>query len=156
MSWTITLLSQKQAEEIAYSWKYEGSYSFYDMTSDQEDLTHFLDPAARGTHVHAVMYEAELVGFIEVTPKDRIAEVGMGLKPSWTGRGIGLQFMEKMIDFLRSHYHVERITLAVAAFNKRAITVYERAGFSKTGVSQQQTNDSIYEFIHMSLSINID
>lgn len=121
------------------------------MMLDQEYLMHFPDPAARGTHVHAVMYEAELVGFIEVTPKDRLAEEGMGLKPSWIGRGIGLQFVEKMIDFLRSHYHVERMTLAVAAFNIRAITVYERAGYSKTGVSQQQTNDSIHEFIYMSL-----
>ncbi len=31
MDYTFTVMNQKEAEEIAYNWHYEGKYSFYDI-----------------------------------------------------------------------------------------------------------------------------
>jgi ribosomal-protein-alanine N-acetyltransferase len=50
-------------------------------------------------------------------------------------------------------YHPENISLAVATFNKRAITLYERIGFRLTERFDQQTNGSVYPFIRMVLDV---
>jgi ribosomal-protein-alanine N-acetyltransferase len=44
-----------------------------------------------------------------------------------------------------------RITLAVAAFNGRAITVYERCGFVETGRHVRHTSGDDWEFVEMEL-----
>ena len=41
MEYTYTVMTQEEAEEIAYNWHYEGKYSFYDIEADEEDLAEF-------------------------------------------------------------------------------------------------------------------
>ena len=41
MAYTYTVMTQEEAEEIAYNWHYEGKYSFYDIEADEEDLAEF-------------------------------------------------------------------------------------------------------------------
>ena len=41
MDYTYTVMTQEEAEEIAYNWHYEGKYSFYDIEADEEDLAEF-------------------------------------------------------------------------------------------------------------------
>ena len=43
MGYMFTVMSQAEAEEIAYNWHYEGEYSFYDIEADEEDLAEFLE-----------------------------------------------------------------------------------------------------------------
>ena len=51
---------------------------------------------------------------------------------------------------------VGRITLAVAAFNARAIRVYERCGFAETGRHTRRLGDRDWEFIDMELRSGSD
>jgi [ribosomal protein S18]-alanine N-acetyltransferase len=44
MTYELHVMTQEQAEEIAFNWHYDGEYSFYDMEADQEDLEEFLNP----------------------------------------------------------------------------------------------------------------
>ena len=60
-------------------------------------------------------------------------EYGLGIRPDLTGRGLGLEFVRAGLEFGRERFRPGRIVLAVAAFNERAIAVYERAGFAETG-----------------------
>lgn len=41
--YSFQLITQEQAEEIAFNWHYDGKYAFYNMEADEEDLTDFLD-----------------------------------------------------------------------------------------------------------------
>jgi RimJ/RimL family protein N-acetyltransferase len=74
-----------------------------------------------------------LVGNFYFEQKGDALEVGLGLRPDLTGRGLGLEFLLAGIDFGRRRFGLTRVILNVAAFNERAIKVYERAGFRETG-----------------------
>ena len=107
------------------TWRYASPYDFYN--GDQEPVKnperYFI---ARGD-------EDGLVGFYYFEPKHDALEYGLGLRPDLTGRGLGLEFFREGLVFGRERYLPERVRLFVAAFNERAIKVYERAGFRETG-----------------------
>jgi RimJ/RimL family protein N-acetyltransferase len=74
-----------------------------------------------------------LIGFYYLEKKGEKVEIGLGLRPELTGRGLGAEFFHAGVAFARSRFPSHPISLNVAAFNERAIKVYERAGFSETG-----------------------
>jgi [ribosomal protein S18]-alanine N-acetyltransferase len=79
----------------------------------------------------------------------RVAELGLGLRPGLTGRGLGESFAGACLRFAATTLGAERYTLAVAAFNQRAITVYERAGFREVERYEHFTNGGFHAFIRM-------
>jgi ribosomal-protein-alanine N-acetyltransferase len=142
-------MSQADAEAIA-TWKYPDEYSFYDWTSDPDDLAELLDPQARADEYVAVDSEGALIGFFQYKrPNGTSIEIGLGLHPAWTGRGLGRTFLEAGLDYARRHFAPERFTLSVASFNRRAITVYERAGFVTVRIFNHRTSGREWEFIEM-------
>ncbi|WP_249659444.1 GNAT family N-acetyltransferase [Lysinibacillus fusiformis] len=147
MSYCFLPISQEQAEDIAYNWHYEGDYSFYDMEADQEDLQAFLNPYTRG-NVFAVLKKQELVAYFSIMPvADQTMEIGLGMKPSLTGKGLGYNFLKNAIYF--ANYPCEMITLSVATFNLRAIKLYRKVGFQDAHTYMQATNGGVYEFLKM-------
>ena len=106
-------------------WTYEPPYDFYsgrgEPIQDPERFYGAFDQA--GTLVGH--YYFELQGDVLV--------YGLGLRPDLTGRGLGLEFFRAGLEFGRDRFRPARVVLAVAAFNERAIKVYERAGFEATG-----------------------
>lgn len=114
-------------------WRYPEPYSLYDLAP--EDFELLLDP---DYHYHAALLDGELSGYFcvgrdaQVPGGDYLQEaldLGLGLHPDLVGRGYGLPFVEEIISFTREHHSPERLRLTVATFNRRAIRVYERAGF---------------------------
>ena len=144
-------LSQEDAEAIA-EWHYPEPYSFYDWTADPDDLRELLDPALRGAAYWAVRDDAdELIGNFSFKPKDEATvEIGLGLRPDLTGRGLGSSFLAAGLDFAREQFAPARFVLSVASFNERAIKVYERAGFARQRVYMHSTNGGEWEFLEMS------
>jgi [ribosomal protein S18]-alanine N-acetyltransferase len=91
-----------------------------------------------------------LIGFYQYKrPHDTSIEIGLGLHPGWTGRGLGRSFVEAGLDYGRRRFATDRSRLSVASFNRRAITVYERAGFVTIRVFNHRTNGRDWEFIEM-------
>ena len=71
-----------------------------------------------------------------------------GCGPISRARGHGESFVGACLRFaatLGAHH----FTLAVAAFNQRAITVYERAGFRQVERYEHFTNGGLHAFIRM-------
>ena len=149
----ITQMRQSEAIEIADCWKYDGEYAFYDMTADPEDYEEIVTPELRGDRYFSIFDEDALIGFFCVEQEDGSIEIGLGLRPDLTGQGRGRTFLNEILQFVRENYIFEKIRLDVASFNQRAIKVYERAGFVKTGTSQVHTNGGIYDFTLMEMKL---
>ena len=148
--WVIAPMTQVEAEEVA-AWHYPGEYAFYDADTIPEGLAELVDPQLRGDGFFAARGSGGVEGFVELKPKAGGAvEIGLGLRPDLTGRGLGGAFTAAAIQLARDR-GARRITLAVAAFNLRALTVYERAGFVETGRHMRHIFGIDWEFVDMEL-----
>ena len=56
-----------------------------------------------------------------------------------------------LLEYISLNYEKKKIVLSVAAFNSRAIHLYEKCGFKRIKSFSQTTNGSIYEFMKMEL-----
>ena len=106
-------------------WAYDPPYDFYDGRHES-----VRDP---DRYFGAFDETGSLVGHYYYELQDDVLVYGLGMRPDLTGRGSGLEFFRAGLEFGRERFRPARIVLAVAAFNERAIKVYERAGFRVTG-----------------------
>ena len=92
----------------------------------------------KGKHVSVVAeVEGRMVGSCEITPRPgRMSHVGsLGISVSEGYRDIGIgQALMKEVERQAVHLGVRTIILEVFAINDRAIHVYEKMGYNKTGI----------------------
>jgi len=149
MKLTIRPMQQADAECIA-RWHYDGPYVFYDMANDEDDLAELMDPRRReNAYYAAVDSDGSLVGFYCFIQDGSTVELGLGLRPDLTGKGLGLNFLETGLAFARQRFSPKMFRLSVAAFNQRAIKVYMKAGFQPTRRYEQRTNGGVFDFVEM-------
>ena len=93
----------------------------------------------------SVMFLAKLDGKIAGTAgfsapvRERLrhrGEMNISVSKAVWGMGIGSKLMEAVIDFARNTAHAEILFLEVRSDNDRAIRLYEKFGFEKTGVAR--------------------
>ena len=120
------VIAPLSAEErtLLDGWRYDPPYEFY----NGED-----DPVLNPERFFVVREDDEVLGFYYFDERSDTVEIGLGLRPDLTGKGLGLEFFLEGVAFAHDRFPGSRVTLNVAAFNERAITVYERAGFRRTG-----------------------
>jgi [ribosomal protein S18]-alanine N-acetyltransferase len=142
-------MTQTEAQEVA-DWKYDDPYSFYDMSRDPDDLQELLDPTRRAqSGYHTALDGSDLVGFFAFRKEGDTVEIGLGLRPDLTGRGVGRDFLLAGLRFAGDSFAPQVFRLAVASFNKRAIRVYERVGFQRSRDFMHETNGGVHEFVEM-------
>jgi RimJ/RimL family protein N-acetyltransferase len=120
------------------AWRYDPPYDFYDL--DPEDAEAFLAPEAAS--VIAEDGDGRLLGFASFGFSGRVpggesagvydeplVDVGLGMPPNLVGTGLGAAFCQAVLDYAEVCYRPAGFRLTVAAFNQRAIRVYERLGF---------------------------
>ena len=156
------------------AWRYEPPYAAYNAENELEGydtVAEMLD--VRSPHFAARIAEGTgwerqpLVGFFafgsacEVgSEPDAPAEphlyradgsvtIGLGLRPDLTGQGLGLPIVEAGLAMGRERFHPARFRLFVYAWNQRAITVYERAGFTIVGRAGAPGPDGQLAFVEM-------
>ena len=144
----IRAMTEADANAVA-GWRYPGEYAFYDSIRDADDLAELLDPAEWGRRYFAADAGGRLAGFLVVKVQGEVADIGLGLRPDLTGSGHGAAFLDAGLRFAAARFGARRFTLAVAAFNRRAITVYERAGFVETERYRHHTNGADHDFVAM-------
>jgi len=150
-------LTQKNAVIIANEWKYPGIYSFYDMAADEEDYNELIDPNMRGEMYFEVLSGCELIGFLTLDTHENVADIGIGMRPDLTGKGLGAEFISSCLNFItENHRNVKTITLSVACFNIRAIKVYKKLGFKEEYCFDQQTNGGNFKFVFMRKNVSLE
>lgn len=134
---TFRPMDEASAHEIL-TWRYEPPYDIYNANTDKADpfVQALLDPAYA---YHAITDErGEFVGYCCFGADARVPggdyaadalDVGLGMRPDLTGQGQGLAFFESIANFARRTFAPQALRVTVAAFNQRAIRVYEKAGF---------------------------
>ncbi|MBO0992909.1 GNAT family N-acetyltransferase [Bacillus sp. SD088] len=132
----IKRMNEAYAREIM-QWKYEAPYELYNLEGDEEELEELL-------HYFCVFKEDELIGFFctggfaqihsgheaGVYPDmNKLIDIGLGIKPEWTGQGFGREFLTFTLQYLQKQQQPKAFRLTVAGFNKRAIKLYKHLGF---------------------------
>ena len=150
MDYVFQPMTQEQAEAIAFQWRYEGVYAFYNMDADEEDLIAFLDSKQRGDTTFSIFDHEVFIGFVTLEFRDaQTIEIGLGMHPDRTGNGQGKVFVDSILQWIETTYGPHTITLAVATFNERAIRVYQACDFKPTNTFLQETNGGTYPFLSM-------
>jgi ribosomal-protein-alanine N-acetyltransferase len=121
--------NETYANEVA-TWHYDPPYDFYDLASDPADAAEMHDPA-HVEHYRAVLADGDerLDAFWYFDRHADVVEVGIGLRPDLTGAGRGESFLRAQLAFATDRWAPARFRLFVAAWNERAIRLYERLGF---------------------------
>lgn len=134
MQFSIRPFTSADADAVA-SWRYPPPYGAYDASEDPSFEEGIRDPARWGEFDFAVddAETGELVGFLELTAieEQRLVEIGLGLRPDLTGRGLGPDYIGTAMAFARERWHPSTFALDVFPWNERAIRAYERAGFAR-------------------------
>ena len=124
------------------TWTYDGPYAVYNLSggSPEESVAFFSDPA---NGYFAIVDDNSperdaLLGFCNVGADARVQggaydeeaiDIGIGMRPDLTGRGLGATYAAMVFDFAGERYpgRVQRVT--IAAFNQRAQHLCRKFGF---------------------------
>ena len=129
--------------EAMRAWRYDPPYERYDIDADPGDVDLMLAGAASGEVWYAAndVETGELAGFFEFVLLGDEIEVGLGLRPDLTGRGLGAGYLEQGLAFARERWSPASFSLDVYEWNGRAIRAYERAGFARGDVYRRRFPD---------------
>ncbi len=160
MRYQFAPMTAEQARAVG-AWRYDPPYDLYDMDADEDGLR---EPLDQDTPYYAATDErGELVGFLcfktaaqtlsgflagAYADPDAL-DIGLGMRPDRTGRGLGLDFFNAGLAFTRETFAPASFRLSVALFNDRAIKVYKRAGFRPAGAFTHTSSGGVHEFMTM-------
>ena len=142
MSFTFKPISQADVWAFA-AWRYQPPYDVYNEPPPEEGaadyLAYFLEP---DYHFHAVYDERdELVAVCSFGPDGQVPggdyraeglDIGLGVRPDLTGQGRGAEFVRATVDFALTTFRPALLRVTIAAFNRRACRVWQRAGFKQS------------------------
>lgn len=145
---------------IILSWRYDESLDFYNPNPFQikETVQDFLNP---GNAYYSIFNNRnELVAYCCFGADARVKggnydiealDIGFGMRPNLTRRGITFRIINAVYDFAKSHFSTTLFRVTVAEFNLQAIRLYEKAGFKQVQKFQRK-RDGMY-FLVLTLNI---
>ncbi|NNC92887.1 MAG: GNAT family N-acetyltransferase [Acidimicrobiia bacterium] len=135
---TVRPVTEEDVRDFA-EWRYEPPYDVYSITEAVEEaVAYFLSPETNG---HVILRDGELAAFCTFGADARVPggdysgpglDIGLGVRPSLAGRGLGSSFVQAVIVFARQNLDDRRLRVSIAAENERALRVWSQAGFTET------------------------
>lgn len=134
-------MTREYAQDIS-TWKYQGEYAVYSFEPNEETLAELLD----GSYYACLDEEDTLMGYfcygvsarIPLSDAEKTAykqpclDFGLGMRPRLCGKGKGADFMQTGLAFAQKQFAPKSFRLTVAAFNHRAVHLYEKLHFTRT------------------------
>jgi [ribosomal protein S18]-alanine N-acetyltransferase len=146
-------LTEADALEVI-GWRYDGPYAAYDPPPGA--LQSLTDPSNRFFAVDGDT--CRLVGFCCLgahakipgcgcdTDEPGVIDVGVGLRPDMTGRGLGRAFVAAIVHFAAERFTPTRLRAAIVESNRRSIRVFEASGFDLARrFSPGDSSDAVWE-----------
>ena len=156
----LRVLTKSDGRDVL-GWHYSGPYAAYDIPADshEEALEAFLDPA----NAYHVMVDAsgEVWAVCCFGPDARVPggdyqeqalDIGLGLRPDLTGLGLGSACVRTAVAHARGVPGARLLRVTIAAWNKRAQKVWERAGFRQAYRFVRSVGEPV-EFVQMVLGV---
>lgn len=144
--------TETHAKEIC-DWKYYGEYSIYNypewnrISNEKWGIT---IEEKRKSEFSAVVDDYDcFCGYIRLVDKNDYILIGIGLKLSLCGQGLGNTLMEIVKQQCKKVYPGKKVILEVRSFNERAIKCYKRAGFKVEDTYKKDTPLGYSEFVRM-------
>jgi putative acetyltransferase len=106
--------------------RFEKSESFYERLSEND-------------HVFGVYFENKLIASFGITISSTLKTrhtgyIGLNVSTVHQGKGVGKLIMKYILDYNDKFLNLHRLELEVFEDNFRAISLYEKFGFSKEGI----------------------
>ena len=134
----LELLSEADARSIL-EWRYNPPYDWYNPPPlSDEAIANLIDPQWQFHSIKAGDASVAYASFgndgrvIGGDYSDPAIDIGLGLAPALTGRGLGAIVLQAILDFAQTTFQSPAARLTVARFNQRAIRLYDRVGFELT------------------------
>lgn len=133
----ISAMTQEFALTIS-QWIYDGEYSIYSFEQSQETIDELLN----GDYIACTDADSKLVGYFCQGKSARIPtedcfsysndrlDIGLGMHPVLCGKGMGYDFVLCGIKYFTQQKPNILLRLTVACFNERAISLYQKIGFT--------------------------
>lgn len=126
--WKLKTMNKAAAMKIS-NWEYEKPYDVYSFKGHSDD--YLLDESIWRTEQFCLMDGDVVVAQVACQFEGDDLWVGWSLDPKIVGKGNGGAFVRKCVEEIRkTKHHTGRILLRVAAWNRRAIRAYQKAGFT--------------------------
>jgi ribosomal-protein-alanine N-acetyltransferase len=121
-------------------WRYDPPYDIYNPDPDEieDEVRYFMDPK---NACYGITDDAgDLVAYCTFGPDGQVPggdysseglDIGLGVRPDLTGKGRGSVYVGAVLDFGRREFAPNAFRVTVAEFNKRALSVWEKAGFTR-------------------------
>lgn len=156
MPFALNPMQEEQAQSIV-AWRYDGLYARYNMSPDDDD------EVMSGAYYAVTDDHDDLIGFFSFGPPAQVPgghaagaysdenalDVGLGMRPDLTGRGRGKDFLEAGCAFAQRQFAPAILRLSVVTTNRRAIRLYENAGFQAGPRFLSETPTGNTEFLLM-------
>jgi ribosomal-protein-alanine N-acetyltransferase len=137
MPFTFQPMEEANAHAIP-EWHYDEPYDIYNIAPDdvEKETQLLLDP--QNAYYTITDEHGDLVAYCcfgldgQVPGGDYSAvalDIGLGVRPDLTGQGHGLAYVNAVLDFARRTFMSTMFRVTIAKFNKRALRVWEKAGF---------------------------
>ena len=139
MSYSFNKMDEISASVIP-GWRYDPPYDIYNLTSDDVEsvVQSMLDP--QNAYLSITDEQGELVAYCCFGREGQVPGSSgtysywvnvLPNSPELTGRGLGQEFVNSVLDFARTTFAPCVYRVTVAEFNERALRVWEKAGFQR-------------------------
>lgn len=142
-------MDELAAREVS-SWRYEPPYDIYNDVDLENSLECYLE---RTYHYYSVWQNQELIAFRCFGEDARVAggnysavalDMGGGLRPDLTGKGMGASLMLSAFEFAKIHFNPKEFRCTVAGFNIRAQKVCLKVGYKEIQRFSHPKSDKEY------------
>lgn len=161
MGYILKEMNKDYARDIS-KWVYEKPYNIYNGEESDEFIEGLLD----GSYFAALDERDNLVGFYcfgksaqvsagnEYKVYDDLSflDIGLGMRPGLCGSGRGHKFFLEGLELAMRVFPAKKLRLTVAAFNKRAISLYKKMGFKEIFSFDRKSTDGAMTFIVMGIN----